>query len=91
MASAKEFRENADDCLVWAKTVTSDHERAIFLDMARNWLEAASRAEGRKITYKLRAKRLEQIEPAIGTTGHKASSIGRNGAPQKGRSSDLAP
>ena len=61
MASAKEFRENADDCLVWAKTVASDHERAIFLDMARNWLEAASRAEGRKITYKLRAKRLEQI------------------------------
>ena len=61
MASAKEFRENADDCLAWAKTVTSDHERAIFLDMARNWLEAASRAEGRKITYKLRAKRLEQI------------------------------
>lgn len=61
MASAKEFRENADDCLVWAKTATSDHERAIFLDMARNWLEAASRAEGRKTTYKLRAKRLEQV------------------------------
>jgi hypothetical protein len=61
MGSAKEYRENADDCLVWAKTVTSDHARAIFLDMARNWLEAASRAEGRKITYKLRAKRLQQI------------------------------
>jgi hypothetical protein len=61
MASAKEFRENADDCLVWAKTVTCcDRERAIFLDMARNWLEAANRAEGRKTTYKLRAKRLEQ-------------------------------
>jgi hypothetical protein len=61
MSLAKEFRENADDCLVWAKTVTSDYERAIFLDMARNWLEAASRAEGSKITYKLRAKRLEQV------------------------------
>jgi hypothetical protein len=57
MSLAKEFRENADDCLVWARTVTSEHERAIFLDMARNWLEAASKAEGRKITYKLRAKR----------------------------------
>ncbi len=60
MASAKEFRENANDCLVLAKTVTSDHERTIFLDMARNWLEAASKVEGGKITYKLRAKRLEQ-------------------------------
>jgi hypothetical protein len=68
MASAKEFRENADDCLVLAKTVTSDHERAIFLDMARNWLEAASRAEGSKITYKLRAKRMDKPPPAVGAT-----------------------
>jgi hypothetical protein len=60
MASAREFRENADDCLVWAKTVANDHERAIFLDMARNWLEAASRVEGGKISYKLRTKRLEK-------------------------------
>jgi hypothetical protein len=60
MTSAEEFRQNADDCLVWAKTVTSERERTIFLDMARNWLEAASRADGSKITYKLRAKRLEQ-------------------------------
>jgi hypothetical protein len=64
MPSAREFRENADDCLVWARTVTSEHERAIFLDMARNWLEAASKAEGRKITYKLRAKRWSKSPPA---------------------------
>jgi hypothetical protein len=60
MASAKEYRQNADDCLVLATTVTTDRERAIFLDMAMNWLEAAARAEGSKITYKLRANRLEQ-------------------------------
>ena len=48
MASAKEFREYADDCLHWAKTVSSDRERAIFLDMARNWREAARRAETRR-------------------------------------------
>jgi hypothetical protein len=60
MTSAEEFRQNADDCLVWAKTVTSERERTIFLDMARNWLEAASRADGRKMTYKLRSKRVEQ-------------------------------
>jgi hypothetical protein len=60
MASAKEFRQNADDCLVCAKTATTESERDIFLDMARNWLDAAARAEGSKITYKLRGKRLEQ-------------------------------
>jgi len=59
MASAKEFREYADDCLDLAKTVCSDRERAIFLDMARNWLEAASRAEGRKVIYQPVAKRPE--------------------------------
>ena len=92
MASAKEFRENADDCLFWAKTVTSNHERTIFLDMARNWLEAASRAEGGKITYKLRAKRMDKPPPAVGATRGNASGVGRNGAAQKGRRfSDLAP
>ena len=60
MASAKEFREYADECMEWAKTVTSDRDRAIFFDMARNWLEAAARAEGSKISYKLRTKRLER-------------------------------
>jgi hypothetical protein len=64
MASAKEFRENADDCLVWARTVTSDRERAIFVDMARNWLEAASKVEGSKLAYKLRGKRVEQTAVA---------------------------
>jgi hypothetical protein len=91
MASAKEFRENADDCLIWAKTVTSDHERAIFLDMARNWLDAASRAEGRKITYKLRAKRPEQISPSYRHDARQASSIGPKFTPRKGRFSDLVP
>ena len=75
MASAKEFRENANDCLVWAKTVANDHERAIFLDMARNWLEAASGAEGRKITYKLRAKRPEQASARRGTSGCRPAAM----------------
>jgi hypothetical protein len=81
MPSAKEFRENADDCLVWARTVTSEHERAIFLDMARNWLEAASKAEGRKITYKLRTKRGSKSPPA--TTYGEAARSSRNQQPQK--------
>ncbi len=38
-----EFRENADECLGWAKTARSDRERRIFLQMAEAWLEAAAR------------------------------------------------
>ncbi len=38
-----EFRENADECLGWAKTARSDRERRIFLEMAEAWLEAAAR------------------------------------------------
>src|SRR5277367_3280852 len=71
MTSAKEFRQNAEDCLVWAKTVTSDRERAIFFDMARNWLEAASKVEGRKTTYKLRAKGRSEPSQASDTTRDK--------------------
>lgn len=41
MASAKECRENAHECLGWAMTAKSDNEREIFLEMARSWKKAA--------------------------------------------------
>lgn len=47
MASAKEYRENAKECLEWAHTARSDRERAIFLQMERVWIEAAERWEAR--------------------------------------------
>jgi hypothetical protein len=34
IVSAKELRENAKECLDWARTARSDRERAIFLQMA---------------------------------------------------------
>jgi hypothetical protein len=46
VASTKELRANADECLDWARTARTDRERQIFLQMARAWLEAASRREG---------------------------------------------
>jgi hypothetical protein len=46
VSSAKELRANADECLDWARTARTDRERQIFLQMARAWLEAASRREG---------------------------------------------
>ena len=43
--SAKELRENAKECMDWARTARSDRERAIFLQMAETWLQAADRLE----------------------------------------------
>ena len=45
MASAEEYRENADECMVWAKSARSDRERAIFIQMANTWLQAATLLE----------------------------------------------
>jgi hypothetical protein len=47
VVSATEFRENADECMDWARTARSDRERAIFLQMADTWLQAATLASRR--------------------------------------------
>jgi hypothetical protein len=45
MSSAKEFRDNAEECIGWARSARSDKEREIFLQMARTWTEAAEHLE----------------------------------------------
>jgi hypothetical protein len=45
VASANEFRENAEECSGWARTARTDRERRIFLQMAQAWTEAAARRE----------------------------------------------
>jgi hypothetical protein len=49
VASVKEYRENAEECLGWARTAKGDRERTIFLQMARTWMEAVERLESRVI------------------------------------------
>jgi hypothetical protein len=46
MATAKEYREFAAECLRWATEVDSEQDRQSFLDMARDWTLAAMRPEG---------------------------------------------
>jgi hypothetical protein len=48
IVSAKDFRDNANECMDWARTACSDRERAIFLQMAETWLLAAARVDGRQ-------------------------------------------
>jgi hypothetical protein len=43
MDSENHYRENADECLAWAKSAKSDREREIFIQMAQAWLQAAER------------------------------------------------
>jgi hypothetical protein len=45
VSAAQEYRENAEECVGWARTARTDKERAIFLQMARTWIEAAERLE----------------------------------------------
>ena len=54
--SSKEFRENADECMDWARTARGDRERAIFLQMAEAWLQAAIRLEVGKNVAQLGSK-----------------------------------
>jgi hypothetical protein len=42
---ADEFYDNADEHFRWAESAKTERERAIFLQMAAAWLEAAQRWE----------------------------------------------
>lgn len=42
MSPSYDYSEFAEECLVWARTAKSLKERAIFLQMAQTWLEAAT-------------------------------------------------
>ena len=45
VSAAQEYRDNAEECIGWARTARTDKERATFLQMARTWIEAAERLE----------------------------------------------
>jgi hypothetical protein len=60
IVSAKEFRDNANECMGWARTARSDRERAIFQQMAETWLQAAARVDGRQELVELELCSLEQ-------------------------------
>jgi hypothetical protein len=63
VSSAKEFRENADECFAWARTAKTDKERQIFLQMARAWLEVAERREGVSQTARWAAAEANAVGP----------------------------
>ena len=45
MSSSQEFYDYADEHFGWAESARTEHERAIFLQMAAAWLEVAQQWE----------------------------------------------
>ena len=45
MSLSQEFYDYADEHFGWADTAKTEHERAIFLQMAAAWLEVAQQWE----------------------------------------------
>ena len=49
MLSPQEYREQADQCIGWARAAVSDSERKLYRQLAVFWLENAVRLEPRAI------------------------------------------
>ncbi len=45
MSSPREYRDRVTECMERAKTTNSDAERNTYLEMAKEWLEAAVQAD----------------------------------------------
>jgi hypothetical protein len=45
VSSSQEFRENEQEHIGWARTARTDKERALFLQMAHAWTDAAERLD----------------------------------------------
>jgi hypothetical protein len=41
MTTADEYRQFANDCIVWARIATSDDQREQFLELAKKWMSEA--------------------------------------------------
>jgi hypothetical protein len=64
--SAREYHENARECLGWARTAHTETEREIFLQIARTWLQAAERA-AKKDCQSISATKMS-LAPPTGAT-----------------------
>ena len=58
MSDAKELRGYAAQCMAAAKTAMDDKARAVWLEMAQNWLRFATKAEAKAV-----GQQQQQIQP----------------------------
>ena len=70
MSKTDEYRQIADDCIVWARIATSDDQREQFLELANKWMsEAESIDQGIELRPKEAAKASEMAGAEIDRLG----------------------
>ena len=61
MSEADEYRQFANDCIVWARIATSDDQRARLVELAKQWEAGARELERAKA---IQQRRGQEIDPA---------------------------
>jgi hypothetical protein len=70
MSKADDYRQLADDCIVWARIAISDDQREQFLELAKKWMsEAESIDQGIELRPTEAAKASKMAGEEIGRLG----------------------
>jgi hypothetical protein len=70
MSKTDEYRQFANDCIVWARIATSDDQREQFLELAKKWIsDAESIDQGAELPLKEAAKASEMAGEEIDRLG----------------------
>src|SRR6266480_7185583 len=70
MSKTDEYRQIANDCIVWARIATSDDQRDQFLELAKNWMsDAESIDQGIELRPSEAAKASEMASQEIDRLG----------------------
>jgi|SRR5215470_11311231 len=70
MFKTDEYRQLANDCIVWARIATSDEQREQFLELAKRWMsDAESIDRGIELRAKEAAKASKMADEEIDRLG----------------------
>jgi hypothetical protein len=70
MSKTDEYRQLANDCIVWARIATSDEQREKFLELAKRWMsDAESIDRGIELRAKEAAKASKMADEEIDRLG----------------------
>jgi hypothetical protein len=61
MSKTDEYRQIADDCIVWARIATSDDQREQFLGLAKKWLSDAESIDQQGIELRTKAAKAAEM------------------------------
>ncbi len=74
MSKTDEYRQLANDCIVWARIATSDDQREQFLELAEKWIsDAESIDQGIELRHSEAAKASEMAGEEIDRLGDTAT------------------